>query len=245
MTKRILIATTSHTRKGDTGQPTGAYLPEIAHPHAVFRRAGYAVELASVRGGAVPLDGVEGADVASLTFLDEHRETLAHSLPAAAVDPARYDAIFFAGGHGAMWDLPDDAAFMRASAAIYERGGVVAAVCHGPAALVNVRLSNGAFLVAGRQVSAFTNAEERAVGLDRVVPFLLEDRLNARGAQHVPGPLWQANVVASDRLVTGQNPASATGVAEAVIETLQRLPGPAARRAEPYSMNDTPNEIVG
>lgn len=223
MTKRILIATTSHPTKGDTGQPTGAYLPEIAHPHAVFRRAGYAVELASVSGGAVPLDGVEGADAASLTFLGEHRETLARSLPAASVDPARYDAIFFAGGHGAMWDLPDDAAFMRVSASIYERGGVVAAVCHGPAALVNVRLSTGAFLIAGKRVSAFTNAEERAVALDRVVPFLLEDRLKERGAEHIPGPLWQANVVASDRLVTGQNPASATGVAEAVVETLRRL----------------------
>ncbi|MFL5303682.1 MAG: type 1 glutamine amidotransferase domain-containing protein [Polyangia bacterium] len=222
MNKRILIATTSHTTKGHTGQPTGAYLPEIAHPHVVFERAGYTVELASVRGGSIPLDGVDGADAASLAFLEQHRGALAGSLPAADVDPARYDAIFFAGGHGAMWDLPDDRAFMRASAAIYDRGGVVAAVCHGPAALVNVTLSDGRALVQGKRIAAFTNAEEQAVGLDRVVPFLLEDRLKARGAEHVGAPMWQRNVVVSDRLVTGQNPASSAAVAEAVVATLKR-----------------------
>jgi len=241
MKKRILIATTSHATKGHTGQPTGAYLPEIAHPYGVFARAGHSVELASVSGGVIPLDGVDGADPASLAFLEEHRAALSRSLAAAAVDPDRYDAIFFAGGHGAMWDLPEDAAFMRASAAVYERGGVVAAVCHGPAALVNVRLSNGHFLVEGKRVSAFTNAEERAVGLDRVVPFLLEDRLKERGAEHVAGAMWQSHVVVSDRLVTGQNPASAAGVGEAVIETLRR----AGSAAGAYSRNDTPNEIVG
>jgi putative intracellular protease/amidase len=223
MQKRILIATTSHTTKGQTGQPTGAYLPEIAHPHLVFQTAGYSVELASVRGGQIPLDGVDSADAASLTFLDQHRESLAGSLAAAAVDPGRYDAIFFAGGHGAMWDLPNDPAFSRATAAIYERGGVVAAVCHGPAALVNVTLSDGRPLVQGKRVSAFTNAEEEAVGLEAVVPFLLEDRLRERGAEHVGGPMWQKKVVVSDRLVTGQNPASSTAVAEAVIETLNSL----------------------
>ncbi len=120
-----------------------------------------------------------------------------------------------------MWDLPDDRAFSRASAAIYERGGVVAAVCHGPAALVNVRLSDGRPLVQGRQVSAFTNAEERAVGLDAVVPFSLQDKLTERGAEHVGAPMWQKNVVVSDRLVTGQNPASSSAVAEAVVATLR------------------------
>jgi putative intracellular protease/amidase len=106
------------------------------------------------------------------------------------------------------------------AAAIYERGGVVAAVCHGPAALVNLNLSNGRYLVDGKQVSAFTNEEERAVKLDTVVPFLLADALEQRGAQHQPAPLWQAQVVVSERLVTGQNPASAAGVAKSVVELL-------------------------
>jgi putative intracellular protease/amidase len=219
-TKRILIATTSHATKGTTGQPTGAYLPEIAHPHKVFTAAGFTVELASVKGGAVPLDGVQDADAVSTAFLAAHRDLVTHSLAAAAVDPARYDAIFYAGGHGAMWDLPDDAAFARAAGAIYDRGGVVAAVCHGPAALVNIKVASGRHLVEGKAVSAFTNDEERAIKLENVVPFLLADKLVERGARHEPAAMWQKKVVVSERLVTGQNPASAAGVAEAVVAVL-------------------------
>jgi len=222
MQNRILIATTSHAQKGTTGQPTGAYLGEVAQPYEVFQRAGYSVELASVRGGPIPLDGVAEAGDRGRSFLAEHRAALEGSLPAAEVVSSRYDAIFFAGGHGAMWDLPDDAAFQRVAAAIYERGGVVAAVCHGPAALVNVRLTDGRFLVDGKHVSAFTNDEERAVKLDAVVPFMLADRLRARGATHEPAPNWQPKVVISERLVTGQNPASAVGVAEGVLSVLAR-----------------------
>jgi putative intracellular protease/amidase len=120
----------------------------------------------------------------------------------------------------AMWDFADDVGLARAAATIYERGGVVAAICHGPAALVNLRLSNGAYLIAGKRVAAFTNDEERAAELDQVVPFLLADALAARGAEHVAAPNWQANVIVSERLVTGQNPASAAGVAEEVARLL-------------------------
>lgn len=219
--KRVLIATTSHATKGSTGEPTGAYLAEVAHPYDVFIRSGYAVEFASVRGGAIPLDGVKDADAVSKTFLAEHGSELNASIAAEAVDPSRYEAIFYAGGHGAMWDLPDSAAFARVASTLYERGGVVAAVCHGPAALVNVKLSNGDYLVAGKTVSAFTNEEERAVKLDTVVPFLLADKLVERGARHEPAAMWQQKVVTSERLVTGQNPASATATAEAVVAVLQ------------------------
>lgn len=223
MTKRVLIATTSHDKKGDTGESTGAYLPEIAHPYAVFAKAGIEVEFASVRGGRVPLDGVDRSDPVNVAFLDDAAvvRRLHESAASSAVDPSRYDAIFFAGGHGTMWDFADDAAFAQAAARIYERGGVVGAVCHGPAALVNVRLSTGDYLVAGKQVSAFTNEEERAVKLDKVVPFLLEDRLVERGARFAPAPMWQKQVVTSERLVTGQNPASAGGVAEAMVTLLR------------------------
>jgi putative intracellular protease/amidase len=220
MTKTLLLAATSHAVKGSTGQPTGAYLPEIAHPFDVFTRAGYTVEFASVKGGVIPLDGVQSADDACAAFLAKHRHDLNHSLAAADVNPADYVGIFFAGGHGAMWDLPENASFQRAASAIYEAGGVVAAVCHGPAALVNIRLRNGHYLVAGKAVSAFTNDEERAVELDAVVPFLLADALVARGARHVAAPNWQPKIVVSERLVTGQNPASAAGVAEAVVALL-------------------------
>lgn len=222
--KPILIALTSHDKKGVTsGEPTGAYLPEIAHPYAVFRAAGYAVELVSTRGGPVPLDGVDRNDPVNAAFLDDPQlmQQLRESAPSTSVDPARYAAIFFAGGHGAMWDFPDAQAFSAAAAAIYEANGVVGAVCHGPAGLVNVRLSNGGYLLAGKTVSAFTNQEEREVKLDGVVPFLLETRLVERGARFEGAPNWQEKVVVSERLVTGQNPASAAGVARAMVGLLE------------------------
>ncbi len=224
MTKRILIALTSHDKKGTaTGAPTGAYLPEIAHPHIVFSQAGYTVDLVSTRGGRVPLDGVEDSDAASKAFLEEPSiaRQLHESQSSTQIDAARYAAIFFAGGHGAMWDFPDAHAFSAAASAIYEAGGVVGAVCHGPAGLVNVRLSNGGYLLTGKTVSAFTNDEERAVKLETVVPFLLETRLVERGAHFEAAPNWQQKVVVSERLVTGQNPASATGVAEAMLRLLK------------------------
>jgi putative intracellular protease/amidase len=145
---------------------------------------------------------------------------LHQSKAVADVDGEAYQAIFFADGHGTMWDFADDPAIPALTAGIYERGGVVGAVCHGPAALVNVRLSSGAYLVSGRDVSAFTNEEERAAGLAEVVPFLLESKLIERGARMRAAPNWQAMVVTSERLVSGQNPASATGVAEAMVALL-------------------------
>jgi len=223
MAKRILIALTSHDQIGTTGKRTGAYLPEIAHPFEVFTKAGYNVDFASVKGGQVPLDGIDRKDAAQVQFLDDSplARRVHDSAPSRGVDASRYDAILFAGGHGTMWDFPDDAGFQKVAAAIYEKGGVVAAVCHGPAALVNLKLSNGKYLVDGKEVSAFTDAEERAAKLDAIVPFLLESKLVSRGAKHQGAPLWQEKVVVSERLVTGQNPASARGVADAIVRVLE------------------------
>ncbi|TKD43492.1 type 1 glutamine amidotransferase domain-containing protein, partial [Azotobacter chroococcum] len=134
---------------------------------------------------------------------------------------------FFAGGHGAMWDFPDSPDVARVTREIYEAGGVVGAVCHGPAALVNVTLSNGAYLVAGKNLSAFTDDEERAVKLDQVVPFLLTSTLTQRGAQHHPAADWTAKVVVDGRLVTGQNPQSASGVGAAIRDLLLGQPAQA------------------
>lgn len=219
----ILIAVTSHDQKGETGEKTGAYLAEVAHPYATFRAAGFEVDFVSPQGGEVPLDGVDRRDPVNAAFLDDAQAMakLHTSKRPDTVEPQRYAAIFYAGGHGTMWDFPNDESLARQGAAIYERGGVVAAVCHGPAALVNLKLSNGEYLVKGKDVAAFTNEEERAVGLDQVVPFLLADKLVERGARHKPANKWQAQVVVSERLVTGQNPASASGVAEAVVKLLR------------------------
>lgn len=219
---KILLAVTSHDHIAATGKPTGAYLPEVAHPYAVFTRAGFTVDFVSPRGGRPPLDGLEQPDAVSQAFLADPaaQAAMARTVRSADVDPSGYAAIFYAGGHGTVWDFPTDLALARAGAAIHDAGGVVAAVCHGPAALVNLRLADGSYLVAGKEVAAFTNDEERAAGMAEVVPFLLADALVERGATHRPAANWQANVVTDGRLVTGQNPASATGVAEAVVAAL-------------------------
>ncbi|GAA3621485.1 type 1 glutamine amidotransferase domain-containing protein [Microlunatus ginsengisoli] len=217
--RSALIALTSHDRLGDTGRRTGAYLPEIAHPWREFRAAGFDVALVSVAGGTPPLDGVKPDDPVQQEFLDdpEMSAKLVHTLAPAEVDPLDHDVIFFAGGHGTMWDFPSDQGLAGLARAIYERGGVVAAVCHGPAALVELRLSNGRRLIDGKQVSAFTDSEETAVGLAEVVPFLLQTRLEENGAKHTGAPDFQPWVVTDERLVTGQNPASAAGVARAAV----------------------------
>jgi putative intracellular protease/amidase len=223
MPARVLIVLTSHGQLGDTGRSTGFYLSEVTHPFQVFTQAGFEVDFVSPKGGVAPMDGVDRKDPINAAFLDNPAlvQRTRETLRPEQVDPTRYGAIFFAGGHGTMWDLPDNAALQQIAARIYERNGVVAAVCHGPAGLVNIKLSSGKYLVDGKAVAAFTNAEETAVKLQDVVPFHLETRLRERGAQPKLAPNFQANVVTSERVVTGQNPASAHGVAEGVVKLLR------------------------
>jgi putative intracellular protease/amidase len=213
---RALIALTSNGKLGSTGRATGFYASEAAEPWEVFRAAGYQVGLVSVAGGRPPVDGRDNADPAQQAFFSS--ADLDAAPRAAELEPADYDVIFFAGGHGTMWDFPGDAGLAALAAGIYERGGIVGAVCHGPSALVNLRLSDGSHLVTGKRVAAFTNEEEAAVGLTDVVPFLLADALVARGAQHVAAPDFTEQVVVDGRLVTGQNPASARRTAEEIVK---------------------------
>ena len=218
----VLMVLTSHGTKGATGEPTGFYLGELTHPLAELEAAGIAFELASIQGGEPPVDGLDLGDAVNARYWNDgaFREALRHTRRLDDVDSSKYGAIFFAGGHGAMWDFPTSPDVARVTREIYEAGGVVGAVCHGPAALVNVTLGNGAHLVAGRNVSAFTDDEERAVQLDKVVPFLLASTLAQRGAHHHPAPDWTAKVVVDGRLVTGQNPQSAAGVGAAMRDLL-------------------------
>lgn len=220
--KPVLIVLTSHGSKGHTGQPTGFYLGELTHPLAVFDDAGIPVEIASIQGGEPPVDGVELDDPINARYWQsaDFRKAIRETQRLDSVDPKRYSAIFFAGGHGAMWDFPTTPAVNTVTRAIYEQGGIVSAVCHGPAALVNVTLGDGTYLVAGKQLSAFTDDEERAVKLDQVVPFLLASKLSERGAIHQAAPDWTKKVVVDGRLVTGQNPQSASGVGEAVRDLI-------------------------
>ncbi|WP_258545286.1 type 1 glutamine amidotransferase domain-containing protein [Micromonospora provocatoris] len=215
---RALIALTSHSELGRTGRSTGYYVGEAAEPWEVFRAAGYDVDLASVAGGEPPVDGRDENDTTQNDFLATAGVT--DTPKAADVDPERYDVILFAGGHGTMWDFPDDPDLARIARSVHERGGVVAAVCHGPSALVNLTLSDGSRLIAGKRVAGFTNSEEAAVGLTDEVPFLLADKLTEAGAQHVPAPDFTEHVVVDGRLVTGQNPQSARAVADAVVKLI-------------------------
>lgn len=220
--KPILCVVTSHPIRGDSGEPTGFAMVELTHPLAVFEQAGIPVEIASIRGGHPPIDFFDLTDPVNARYWKDRsfRDALAHSLVLGELDPSRYSAVFFAGGHGTMWDFADDKAVQNVIRAIWEAGGVVSAVCHGPAALVNATLSDGSYLVAGKKLAAFTDEEEAEVGYTKVVPYLLATTLKQRGALHQPAPNWSANVVTDGRLVTGQNPASAHGVGEAVVAQL-------------------------
>ena len=181
------------------------------------------MELVSIKGGEPPVDGLDLEDPVNARYWNDpaFRAKLSATKRLADLNPKDYAGVYFSGGHGTMWDFPDDEAVQKAARELYEAGVPVGAVCHGPAALVNVRLSDGSYLVAGKEVSAFTNDEEEKVGLTKVVPFLLATKLEERGAKHRPAPDFEKQVVASGNLVTGQNPASAAGVAEKMVELLK------------------------
>jgi len=220
MTKKtVLFALTSHDTLGDTGRKTGAYAPEFAHPAEVFEQAGYNVAFVSVAGGEVPLDGLKDDDTVTQQFLarDDVRLALKNTPTAADLSAEDYNVIYFAGGHGTMWDFRDANELTELAGRIYDNGGTVAAVCHGPSGLINLTTKDGAYLVNGKVVACFTNDEEAAVGLADTVPYLLETALTERGAKHSKTANFGQHVVADQRLVTGQNPASARLVAELVV----------------------------
>lgn len=223
--KKILFVVTSHDKKGDTGQPTGYYLSEVAHPWEILHNAGYEIDFVSPKGGKAPVDGFDLNDPINKKFWENktYRKKIENTLTPSQINPADYVAIHYAGGHGAVWDLPNNEAIASIATKIYENNGVVSAVCHGPAGIVNIKLSNGSYLVEGKKVNAFTNEEEVAVGLEKVVPFLLEDKLKERGVVFEKSGLWQSHVVTDQRLVTGQNPQSALELGKAVLTELRKL----------------------
>ncbi|GAB3513272.1 type 1 glutamine amidotransferase domain-containing protein [Emticicia fontis] len=222
MKKKILFVVTSHSKKGSTNQPTGYYLGEVSHPWEVLHEAGYEIDFVSPKGGKAPVDGFNLDDATNRKFWDnaEYRHKVEHTMTPHEVKPNEYAAIFYAGGHGAMWDFADNKALADIAARIYENKGIVGAVCHGPAGLVNIQLSDGKYLVDGKRINAFTNEEETAVGLEKVVPFALETQLIERGAKFEKSGLWQSHVAVDSRVVTGQNPQSAKAVGEAILKEL-------------------------
>ncbi len=223
--KKILMVLTSVSTIGDTGEKTGYNVGEAAHPWKVFKDSGHFVDFASIQGGQPPRDDVDQSDPIQVAFTEDEttRAGLYNTARVDVIDPEQYDAVYLVGGHGAMWDFPESEGLQRVVADVYNNGGVVGAVCHGPAGLINVTLENGIHLVNGKQVAAFTNDEEVAAGKDKVIPFFLADRLQELGATHVSADVFEEKVVVEDRLVTGQNPASAAGVAKEMEKLLAEV----------------------
>ena len=184
------------------------------------------MEIASIRGGHPPIDFFDLSDPVNDRFWKDKRfrDALANSLVLGDLDPSDYSAVFFAGGHGTMWDFAESVAVQRIIRDIWDAGGIVSAVCHGPAALVNATLTDGSYLVAGKNIAAFTDEEEAEVQYTDVVPYLLATTLKERGGLHQPAPNWSEHVVVDGRLITGQNPASAHGVGAAVVNQLNAKP---------------------
>jgi putative intracellular protease/amidase len=228
MKQKVLFVVTSHDKKGDTGEPTGYYLSEVSHPWKVLHKAGYEIDFVSPKGGKAPVDGFNLNDPINKEFWENeiYRSKVENTMKPSEVKAEQYVAILYAGGHGTMWDFADNVELAKIASKIYENNGVVSAVCHGPAGLVNIKLSNGNYLVDGKKINAFTNEEEIAVKLENIVPFMLETTLIERGAKFEKSGLWQKHVTTDQRVVTGQNPQSAQGVGEAVLTELKKLQQP-------------------
>lgn len=225
---RILMIATSADRMTPGTEPTGVWLEELTTPYYAFRDAGADVTLASIKGGAIPVDersvNADGENDASVEryLKDEALKNEVANTPAfGSLDTTDFDAVFLPGGHGTMFDYPGSEELARLVEQFDREGRIVAAVCHGPAGLVSAKKPDGTPFVAGRRVAAFTDSEERAVGLDQAVPFLLETRMKELGAFHEAGPDFQPSALRDGNLVTGQNPASATRTAELVIDALK------------------------
>lgn len=224
MSKKILIVVSNAHSIGPNNRRTGIFLPEVAHPYAEFEKAKYQVDFVSLTGDVPYLDALHLADdPQNLSFLVGKgwaSMQKAHAL--STVDVSQFDAMFVPGGLAPMVDMPEHPLLKKAIQEAYERGAVVGAVCHGPVALLNVKLGNGAYLLAGKNVTSFTNAEEENYA-KADVPFELETALCSQGAIFHQVEPWGANSIADGRLVTGQNPASAKGVAEKMTKILETI----------------------
>ena len=227
MRRQILMIVTSHKQLGNTGRMTGLWAEELAIPYYAFLDAGAEVHLASPQGGAAPIDPAslkpqgENPPIVARMLADETlMSQLAHTQKTAAVQAADYDAVFFPGGHGAMWDLPQDAGTQQAIESFYAQGKIIGSVCHGAAGLVAAQKPDGTPLVQGLKVNAFTDAEEAAVQLTAVVPFQLESRLRELGGLFQAGANWQSFAVRDGQLITGQNPQSSAQVATQMLAAL-------------------------
>ena len=224
----ILIIVTSHGQIGTSNEQTGVWLEELTTPYYAFKDAGYDVEIVTVSGSDVPIDPRSLSDeekpdsVVRYMKDDVLKAAVKDTKSADNIDPSQYAAVFFPGGHGTMWDYPNNETLASIITATLAQDKPVAAVCHGPAVFVGVTDQNGNPIVKGKKISAFTDSEEAAVGLTEKVPFLLETKLKELGAEIVKTDDFQPHAVADGNIITGQNPPSSADVARLVIENLSR-----------------------
>ncbi len=228
MSKRILHVVSNVAHYADPADPTGLWLSELTHAYDLFAAKGYVQRIVSPKGGVTSLEPRSlkwpNRDASAKAWLadDAHRALLANTAKPGDIDPADFDAIYFTGGHAVMWDFPDDAGLQRLTRAIYERGGIVASVCHGYCGLLNTTLSDGSLLVAGRRLTGFSWREEILAGVAKKMPYNAEEQMKRRGARYEKALLpFVPKVVVDGRLVTGQNPQSAKATALRVAELLR------------------------
>lgn len=222
--KKVLIPVTNHATLGNTEQANGTYAPELTHVVHVFNQQGIEFDIASITGGKAPLYGtdIEGDEVNNLVLGNEDFQTrINNTLPIAQVNIEDYDAIFYPGGFGLLSDLAENDDVAKLAAQHYEQGGLIAAVCHGPAALLPITLSSGETLLSSKSVTAFTREEEIDFGTIDDIPFLLEEALARKSARYSKVQPWLEFVIEDERVITGQNPASAHAVGEAIAKHLK------------------------
>lgn len=224
---KVLMVLTSHSALGDTGEKTGFWVEEFAVPYYVLADGGVEITIASPKGGQPPVDPKsELADAqtpATERFYKDNVliDKVAHSVKLSAIEQDDYDAVFYPGGHGPLWDLATDKTSIELIESFYNHQKPIAFVCHAPAALINVKAVNGEPLVKGRHLTGFSNTEEEAVKLTKVVPFLLEDALTKQGAHYSKGADWASYVKQDGLLITGQNPGSSAEAAKLLLKTLE------------------------
>ncbi|ALD21308.1 type 1 glutamine amidotransferase domain-containing protein [Hymenobacter sp. DG25A] len=224
----ILMVLTSHDQLGNTGHKTGFWLEEFAAPYYVFKDAGATLTLASPAGGQPPLDPKSDDPSAQTEATErfkkdpEAQKALAHTVKLDSVSAADFDAVFYPGGHGPLWDLAEDKKSIELIETMYAAGKPVAAVCHAPGVLRHVKAPDGSSIVKGKSVAGFTNTEEEAVQLTNVVPFLVEDMLKQNGGNYSKGADWQPYIVTAGNLITGQNPASSEPAAKELLKHLAK-----------------------
>lgn len=224
MREKVLFVVTSHGELGDTGKKTGYWLSEVTHPWSIISER-YDIDVVSPKGGRPPVDGFDLNDPINKKYWDnpEWQDKMSTTMKPQDVNPGEYKGIFYAGGHGAMWDFPDNVEIANICTQIYENGGIVGAVCHGPSGLLNVMLPDGNRLIKGKKVNSFTNQEEEANGTALIVPFLLQTALEENGADYESREKWSDFAVVDGRMVTGQNPMSAKKVGHLMVDLLNNL----------------------